>query len=113
MEWRLKRGEIWTLAGGPGFAGKPRPVLILQSDEFAALESVTFCGFTSDQTYDVAIRPRIAPDESNHLNSVSDVMIDKITTAPVSRLGKLIGVLSREDVANVDQALLTFLGLLD
>jgi len=32
----VKRGEIWTMAGGPGDASKPRPVVIVQDDAFTA-----------------------------------------------------------------------------
>jgi mRNA interferase MazF len=44
----VKRGEIWTMAGGPGYASKPRPVLIVRDDAFAARNSVTVCLITSD-----------------------------------------------------------------
>ena len=30
----MKRGEIWTMAGGSGYASKPRPVVIVQDDAF-------------------------------------------------------------------------------
>lgn len=30
----MKRGEIWTVAGGKDYGGKPRPVLIIQDDRF-------------------------------------------------------------------------------
>ncbi len=43
----MKRGEIWTMAGGPGYASNPRPVLIVQDDAFAARNSVTECLITS------------------------------------------------------------------
>ena len=43
----MKRGEIWTMAGGPGFASKPRPVLLVQDDAFAARISVTVGLITS------------------------------------------------------------------
>jgi mRNA interferase MazF len=46
----MKRGEIWTVAGGKDFAGKPRPVVILQDDSFDATASVTVCAFTTDPT---------------------------------------------------------------
>jgi mRNA interferase MazF len=28
----MRRGEIWTVAGGGDYTGKPRPALILQDD---------------------------------------------------------------------------------
>ena len=32
----MKRGEIWTMAGGSGYASKPRPVVIVQDDALIA-----------------------------------------------------------------------------
>ena len=32
----MNRGEIWTVAGVPAYAGKPRPAVIVQDDAFAA-----------------------------------------------------------------------------
>jgi hypothetical protein len=34
---RLKRGDIWTVAGGKDYAGKPRPVVV-QDDGFDACQ---------------------------------------------------------------------------
>jgi len=50
----MRRGEIWTLAGGKDDAGKPRPVVILQDDRFDATDSITVCAFTTDPTEDDA-----------------------------------------------------------
>jgi hypothetical protein len=41
----MRRGEIWTVAGGKDYAGKPRPVVILQDDRFDATASITICAF--------------------------------------------------------------------
>ena len=46
----MRRGEVWTVAGGRGYAGKPRPAVILQDDRFDATASVTLCAFTADPT---------------------------------------------------------------
>ena|SRR5438132_9119731 len=43
----MKRGDIWTVAGGPGYAAKPRPVMVLQDNRFDATESITICPFTA------------------------------------------------------------------
>ena len=45
----MKRGEIWTVSGGRGYAGKVRPVVILQDDNFDGTASITICAFTTDQ----------------------------------------------------------------
>ncbi len=46
----MKRGEIWTVSGGQGYAGKPRPAVIIQDDRFDATASITICAFTTDPT---------------------------------------------------------------
>ena len=51
----MKRGEVWTVSG-PGYAGKPRPAVIVQDDRFDATASVTICVFTTDQTEAPLIR---------------------------------------------------------
>ena len=46
----MKRGDIHTVAGGKDYAGKPRPVVIVQDDRFDATNSITICAFTTDAT---------------------------------------------------------------
>ena len=50
MEPAVRRGEIWTVAGGKDYAGKPRSAVIIQDDRFDATASVTVCAFTTDET---------------------------------------------------------------
>jgi mRNA interferase MazF len=45
----MRRGEIWTVAGGKD-AGKPRPVVMVQDNSFDATDSITICAFTTDPT---------------------------------------------------------------
>jgi mRNA interferase MazF len=107
----VKRGEIWTLAGGPGYAGKPRPVVIIQSDEFDATSSITFCPFTTNDTSAPLFRIPIGPSERNGLHSSSNLMVDKVATVPKARLGKRIGRIDDEDLIRLNRAILVFLGL--
>ncbi len=46
----MRRGDIWTVAGGADCAGKPHPVAIVQDDSFDATDSITICAFTTDET---------------------------------------------------------------
>ena len=41
MDRQVSRGDVWTAAGGTDYAGKPRPVVIVQSDVFTDRDSVT------------------------------------------------------------------------
>ncbi|MFM2043973.1 MAG: hypothetical protein RLY86_2549 [Pseudomonadota bacterium] len=76
----MRRGEIWTAAGGSDYVGKPRPLLIIQEDAFAATPSVTVCGFTPDPTHAYLIRPLIVPTPDNRLTAAGRIMVDKIAT---------------------------------
>jgi mRNA interferase MazF len=106
----VRRGEIWTAAGGSGYAGKPRPVVVIQDDRFDATDSVTICSFTTDPTEAPLIRLRVEPGDSG-LREVSSLMVDKITTVPRTRLGDLIGRLNDEDMMRLGRAMVVFLGL--
>jgi mRNA interferase MazF len=106
----LKRGEIWTVAGGKDYAGKPRPVVILQDERFDMTDSVTICAITTDQTEAPLFRIVIEPSESNGLHTVCRLMADKITTVPKSKIGKRIGQLD-DDMFRLNRAALVFLGI--
>jgi mRNA interferase MazF len=109
----VKRGELWTISGGPGFAGKPRPALVVQNDIYPETATVTICPITSDGMQTLVLRQAVEPDDLNGLRRSSRVMIDKVTTLPRSRLGQRIGTLSDEDMTRIDRALLVFLRLAD
>jgi len=107
----MRRGEIWTVAGGGDYAGKPRPVVVLQDDRFDATDSVTVCAFTTDPTEAPLFRILVEPGEGNGLQASSRLMVDKITTVRRSRIGVLIGRLADEDIVRLNRAVLVFLGL--
>ena len=107
----MKRGNIWTVAGGNDDAGKPRLVVILQDDSFDATPSITICAFTTDSTEAPLFRLPIAPTKRNALRAPSRLMIDKITTVPKSKLGTRLGRLDAADIIRLNQATLVFLGL--
>ena len=107
----MKRGEIWTLAGGKDYAGKPRPVVIVQDEGFEATNSVTVCAFTTDETEAPLFRLPIVPNERNGLRAPFRLMVDKITTVPKSKIGTHVGRLDDEDVLRLNRAILIFLGL--
>jgi mRNA interferase MazF len=107
----MKRGEVWTVSGGKDYAGKPRPVVILQDDAFDATGSITICAFTTGPTEAPLFRLPVEPSERNGLRSPSWLMVDKITTVPKSKIGERIGRLDDEDVVRLNQAVMVFLGL--
>ncbi len=107
----MKRGEIWTVAGGKDYAGKPRPAVVVQDDRFDRTDSITVCAFTTDPTDAPLFRLPVEPSESNGLRAVCRLMVDKITTVPKAKVGARIGRLSDEDMVRLNRALLVFLGI--
>ena len=108
----MKRGDIWTVAGGSPYTGKPRPALILQDDLFENTDSLTVCAFTTDDPEPAfLIRISVEPSPANGLDRSSWIMVDKITTVPKARLGRLVGILEDASMAAVERAILAFLGM--
>jgi mRNA interferase MazF len=106
----VRRGEVWTASGGGVYAGKPRPVVILQDDRFDATASITVCAFTTDPTSAPLFRLTVEPSEQNGLKVACRLMVDKITTIPKTRLGNQVGRLDDEDIVRLNRAVLVFLG---
>jgi mRNA interferase MazF len=107
----MKRGEVWTVSGGQDYAGKPRPAVILQDDQFDATASITVFAFTTDATEAPLFRLPVAPTAGNGLKKESRLMVDKITTVAKAKLGERIGRLDDEDIVRLSRAVLVFLGL--
>ena len=106
----MKRGEVWTAAGGKNYAGKPRPVVIVQDDRFDATNSITICAFTSDPTDAPLFRLAVGPSDTNGLRVASRLMVDKITTTPKAKLGTCMGRLADDDMVRLNRAMMIFLG---
>lgn len=107
----MKRGDIWTVAGGPDYAGKPRPAVILQDDAFDATASITICPFTTHAVDAPLMRLPVEPSARNGLRAANQLMIDKITTVSKKKLESRVGQLSDEDIVRVNRAVMVFLGL--
>jgi mRNA interferase MazF len=107
----VRRGEIWTVAGGKDYTGKRRPVVIVQDDRFDRTLSVTVCAFTSNPADAALFRLPIQPNEENGLRTLSRIMVDKVTTVPRTKIGTRIGRLSDKDIVRLNRALLVFLGI--
>jgi len=107
----VKRGEIWTLAGGKGYAGKPRPVVIVQDDRFDRTASITVCAFTTNTADAPLFRIPVEPEATNGLHLPCRLMVDKITTVPKTKLGARIGRLGDQDILRLNRAVVLFLGI--
>jgi len=107
----MRRGDIWTVAGGKDYAGKPRPVVIVQDDSFDATDSITVCPFTTDKTEAPLFRLPVEPNDRNGLRVGCRLMVDKITTVPKTKVGARVARLDDADILRLNQAVLVFLGL--
>lgn len=108
----MNRGEIWLVAGG-ACPSKPLPAVLIQDDRFDGTDSITVCPFTSVDAPAPLLRVRIAPDEMCGLDSVSWIMVDKLTTVRRAHVTRRIGRLSSRQVVDVERLVMVFLGLAD
>jgi mRNA interferase MazF len=110
LEPELRWGEIWTVSGSPDCIGEPRPVVIIQDDQFSETRSV--CGFTTSETDTPFTRLSIEPSLLNGLRSRSHLMVDKITTVSTLKIGYRVGP-PHGDLPRLNWHLKVFLGLSD
>src|SRR3546814_8118878 len=104
-----KRGDIVAVSL-QGDYGKPRPALIVQSNLLAELESLVICPITS-AVRDAAFRITVGTAIANGLSVLLQVMVDKLSTLPRSKISKPFGQRDHERINAVDRALLLVVGL--
>jgi len=107
----VKRGELYLAAAGSGYAGKPRPVLIIQDNAFERLDSVLVCPLSSHPQEASLLRVALAADSHTGLDQPSFVMVDKTVSIPQAKLGDQIGGVSPATLKSVGVALASILGL--
>jgi len=107
----LKRGDLVTIAM-PGNFGKPRPALVVQSDQFGTTATATVSVLLLSATLVDAplIRVPVEPTPENGLRKPSQIMVDKIMTVRRDKLGAPFGRLDDETMVAVNRALALFLG---
>lgn len=106
----MKRGDV-VLIALQGDMGKPRPAVIVQNDLFATHLSFVILPLTSELRDAALMRLTIEPTAENGLEKHSQVMIDKITTVAVSKIGKVIGRLEDRQMTSLNQLMAVFLGV--
>lgn len=107
----MKRGDVVVVALS-GDYGKPRPALIVQSDLFNETHaSVTMVPVTSTIVDAPLFRITLEPAAETGLRSVSQIMIDKVTTVKRDKVGKRIGRVGDETMLRVNRAIALWFGL--
>ncbi|PIQ37245.1 MAG: growth inhibitor PemK [Lysobacterales bacterium CG17_big_fil_post_rev_8_21_14_2_50_64_11] len=105
-----QRGDLVTVSL-QGDYGNPRPALIVQSDLLTDLDSVVLCPVTSDLR-NAAFRVTVEPNPANGLRTLSQVMVDKLSTLPRNKISAPFGRLDAERMKMVDRALLLVAGVI-
>lgn len=106
----IKRGEIWSVLW-TGLAGKPRPALVIQAEEYRTTETDILALVTSEENPSEYLRIPIKADDENGLNNDSFICLDKLMAIPIEKLGQKFGVVSDEVMKKVDEHLIKILGL--
>jgi mRNA interferase MazF len=90
---------------------KPRPALVVQADRFGDLGGVTVLPITSTLVDAPLFRVPLQPSLENGLERPSQIMVDKVQTAPGRKIGPVIGRLDDAAMLAVGRAMTVFLGL--
>ena len=106
----MQRGDLVTVSL-QGDYGKPQPALVVQSDLLTDLESVVLCPVTSDLR-NAVFRVTVEPNLVNGLRTLSQVMVDKLSTLPRTKISEPFGRLDEERMKTVDRALLLVVGVI-
>jgi len=108
----VKRGDIVIAVSRGAYTSKPRPLVVVQSDEYNVTHaSVTLCPITSDCVDASSFRVPLLPGERTGLAELSQVMADKVVTVPRGAVGRTIGACSAAEIRAVGDALREWLEL--
>ena len=106
----MRRGEFVTIAMQGDF-GKPRPALVIQSDQFNEHTSVTVLPVTSTLVEAPLLRVTVQPSSENGLQKPSQVMVDKTMTVKRDKIGPAFGNIDADTLVEVERCLAVFLGV--
>lgn len=106
----MRRGDLVTVAV-PGDFGKPRPALVIQSDRFDEVGTVTVLLLSSTLVEAPLLRLTIDPTQQNGLRATSQIMIDKAMTVRRDRIGKSFGHVDDATLLATNRSIALFFGL--
>lgn len=107
----LKRGDVVVGVMSRDY-GKPRPAVVVQNDLFNGTHaSITLCPITSHLVDAPLFRIGVEPGAGTGLKARSQVMVDKIMSVPLERIGKRTGKLPVAILHIVDEAIELWLGI--
>ena len=109
----MMRGDFVTIAmqGVHGDVGKPRPALVIQSDQYDEQATVTLLPVTGTLVAAPLFRITVQPSRGNGLQKPSQVMVDKAMTVKRDKLGQSIGRIEADAMVDIERSLAVFLGI--
>ena len=102
-------GDLVTVAVQGDF-GKPRPALVIQSDQFDLHATVTVLLVSSLMVDAPLFRLTVGPTPENGLRAPSQIMVDKAMSVKRDKLGEAFGRLDDVTMVAVNRSLALFLG---
>ena len=109
---KLERGSIIISSIG-GINGKPRPFAVIQTnlltDNLFTVIVAPLTGEVNLQSED--FRPIIRPSITNHLDQVSQIMLDRITTIHKKDIHQVLGTVSKKELTGLNSCVSFVLGL--
>ena len=108
----MKRGDVIRVAGSGDFAGKPRPAVIVQADEFCeAHGSLSVIPLTSRLQHSLMFRVAVTAGDATGLLVDSEAQVDKVQLVRRDRTREIIGAVDARSMQRIDQALRDWLSL--
>ena len=106
----MRRGDFVTVAMQGDF-GKPRPALVIQSDQFNEHTTVTVLPVTSTLVAAPLLRVTVQPTPESGLQKPSQVMVDKAMTMKRDKVGPAFGRIDADVLVEIERCLAVFLGV--
>jgi mRNA interferase MazF len=106
----MRRGEFVTIAMQGDF-GKPRPALVIQSNQFNEHTTITVLPVTSTLVEAPLLRITVQPSSENGLQKPSQVMVDKAMTVKRGKIGPAFGNIDADTMVEIERCLAVFLGV--
>ena len=99
----MQRGDLVVVAM-QGDHGKPRPALVIQSDLFDELPTVTVLPLVSSQLVPAITRVDIAASDANGLRAASQIVVHRPQTISRAKVSRVIGRADDETMLTVTRA---------
>jgi mRNA interferase MazF len=106
----MKRGDLVSIAIQGDF-GKPRPALVIQSDNFDSHATATVLLVSSTLVEAPLFRITVQPTPGNGLQRASQIMVDKVMTVKRDKIGGAFGSLDSVHMLEIERCLAVFLGI--